>query len=189
MWKLIRDLHLWSGVFALAYLAIFAWSGVQIAQPRWFHLQPSSTDSVTVLPPGLSAKQVADHLRSERKTLGDLNQLREASGVIQFRLASVGRITDVRYEAADGKTTLKTNLMSTAQMINRMHFISGMWHETREINWMGLLAGLVSLALVVMGVTGILLWFRMKNERLFGSVLIAVTLLWGLGLMVAMRVA
>ncbi|MBM3788665.1 MAG: hypothetical protein FJW30_30380 [Acidobacteria bacterium] len=70
-----------------------------------------------------------------------------------------------------------------------MHFISGMWHETREINWMGLLAGLVSLALVVMGVTGILLWFRMKNERLFGSVLIAVTLLWGLGLMVAMRVA
>ncbi len=189
MWKLIRDLHLWSGVFALAYLAIFAWSGVQIAQPRWFHLQPSSTDRVTVLPPGLTAPQVADHLRTVRGTLGDMNQLREAPGVIQFRLASVGRVTDVRYEAADGKTLLKTNVMSTSQMINRMHFISGMWHETREINWMGLLAGLVSLALVVMGATGILLWFRMKNERVFGSLLIGVTLLWGLGLMVAMRVA
>jgi hypothetical protein len=189
MWKLIRDLHLWSGVFALAYLAIFAWSGLQIAKPQWFHLQPSSADSVTVLPPGLDAGGVAEYLRKERKTLGDVNQLREAQGVIQFRLASVGRILDVRYEVADGKTILKTNTMSTSQMINRMHFIAGLWHETREINWMGALAGLVSAALLIMGVTGMMLWFRMRNERLVGTVLIAGGLVWGLGLIVAMRMA
>jgi hypothetical protein len=54
---------------------------------------------------------------------------------------------------------------------------------------MGALAGLVSAALLIMGVTGMLLWFRMRNERLVGTVLIAGGLVWGLGLIVAMRMA
>jgi hypothetical protein len=57
------------------------------------------------------------------------------------------------------------------------------------VNLYGWLVGLVSFGLLLLGATGLYLWFVRKRERKLGIVMLAISLLWGLGTMVAMRVA
>jgi len=52
-----------------------------------------------------------------------------------------------------------------------------------------MVVGLVSAGLLVLGATGLYLWFVRKKERKLGIALLVLGLAWGLGTIVAMRIA
>jgi hypothetical protein len=47
----------------------------------------------------------------------------------------------------------------------------------------------VSTALILLGLTGIYLWFKLHNERIVGAILLTISLSYSLTLMILLRVA
>jgi len=74
-------------------------------------------------------------------------------------------------------------------MLNRIHHIGRLWHEFTLTNVWAVFVGLVSVALMVLSVTGIYLWFKIHTERVIGSILLALSLGYGLTLIVLIRTA
>jgi hypothetical protein len=189
LWQWVRDIHLWTGVFSTVFLGVYAWSSMQVSHNTWFDLKPRITESRITLPTGLTARQAAAELRTARGLQGDLIGVRETPKGVQFRLALHGRVDEFQHDPATGAAAVKTSRFGPAQLVNRLHFMAGLWHEAPAMNLIGAYAAAVSAALLVLGLSGILLWFRMKAERRIGYVLLAVSLAWGLGLAVSMRLA
>jgi hypothetical protein len=66
-----------------------------------------------------------------------------------------------------------TRLMSVR---NRIHHLGGTWHEYAPLNAWGVMIGLVSAGLILVGITGIYLWFKMHGERAIGIALLVANL-------------
>ena len=60
-----------------------------------------------------------------------------------------------------------------------MHATFGVEHEYGPHNLWGVLMLLTSVGLLVLGGTGLYLWFRMRSERRVGSILLAANLVFG----------
>jgi hypothetical protein len=189
LYPVLRDVHLTAGLFSMLFVLMYGWSSLQFSHPAWADTQPVTVEWQTQLAPGLAPRDAAQALRTDLGLQGDLAQIRQQNGLTQFRLVKPGVVQEVRYEPATGATRLKTNRWGWAGMMNRLHTAAGLWHEDGWVNLYGWLVGLVSFGLLLLGSTGLYLWFVRKRERKLGIVMLAISLLWGLGTMVAMRVA
>jgi hypothetical protein len=74
-------------------------------------------------------------------------------------------------------------------MLNRIHHVGGVWHEFTLTNIWGFFVGVVSVSLLVLGATGIYMWFKLHQERVIGTILLVVGLGYGLTLIVLIRTA
>jgi hypothetical protein len=189
LYPVLRDVHLTVGIFSMLFVLMYGWSSLQFAHPTWTNAKPVSTEWSAALTPGLAPREVASALRVSKGLDGDLAQIRQTAGRTQFRLVKPGQVHEVNYDAGTGLATLKTNRWGFFGMMNRMHTASGLWHEVWFTNLFGVVVGLVSLGLLVLGATGLYLWFVRKKERKLGVALLVVSLAWGLGTIVAMRVS
>ena len=54
-------------------------------------------------------------------------------------------------------------------------------------HWWGAFVAVSSLPLLLLGATGVYMWFRQYKERLVGGIILAVGLIVGIGLLVATR--
>ena len=189
LYPVLRDVHLTAGLFSMLFILMYGWSSVQFAHPAWTETKPVSVEWQTQLPPGLAPRDVAQALRKDLKLEGDLAQIRQKDGLIQFRMVKPGVVQEVRYDSSTGAAKMKTNRWGFAGMMNRLHTAAGLWHEDGWVNVYGWLVGIVSFGLLLLGGTGLYLWFVRKKERKLGIVMLAISLVWGLGTIVAMRVA
>ena len=57
------------------------------------------------------------------------------------------------------------------------------------MNVWGVLSGAVSVVLILISLTGIYLWFKWKQERVIGAILMALCLVFSVTLMVLLRTA
>jgi hypothetical protein len=70
-----------------------------------------------------------------------------------------------------------------------IHFIAGFGHNYQiNIIW-AVFVVIVSIALILQGLTGIYLWFHFHKERRIGAILLGINLLYSFGLIVLMRLA
>jgi hypothetical protein len=189
LYPILRDVHLTAGLFSMLFVLMYGWSSLQFAHPTWADTKPASVEWKTQLATGLAPREAAQALRTGLQLQGDLAQIRQKDGVIQFRLVKPGVVHEVRYQQATGAAQMKTNRWGFAGMMNRLHTAAGLWHEDSWVNVYGWLVGLVSFGLLLLGGTGLYLWFVRKKERKLGIAMLAISLVWGLGTMVAMRVA
>jgi len=71
--------------------------------------------------------------------------------------------------------------------LTRLHTSRGLWHSQPAWNlWVAALA-ILSIGLLALGVTGLVLWFRNRAERLTGAILLAAGFVTSLTLIVSMR--
>jgi hypothetical protein len=190
MYKWLRNTHLLLGLFAFMFLLMYGMSSVQMAHNRWFDLRPAVSETTVTLAAGTdSPRAVARELMDRHGLRGDLNQVRQTATGATFRIARPGTVYEVQYTAANGEARVKTNTAGFMGMLNRIHHIGGLWHEYALINVWGALVGVVSASLVVIGITGVYLWFKIHTERVIGLVLLAVSLGYSVTLMVLIRTA
>jgi hypothetical protein len=170
MYSAIRRAHLYSGLFCLAFLAMYEISGVQMAHRRWFPLAERVGEQSFVLTRDLTDARTAAR---ELPLRGELAAARPSLSGLRFRIARPGAVSDVDYAAATGTATVRTTTAGVVGMLNRIHQTEGLWHDYRLLNaWAGAL-GAVSLGLLAMGATGLFLWFRNHAERRIGIVMLA----------------
>ena len=191
MYQWMRNTHLFLGLFAFLSLLVYAGSSVQMAHNTWFSTKPAVTESRIAIPSeaASSARAVARELMDHHRLRGELAQVQQTAGGFNFRIVRPGSVYEVSYSPANGEAKVRTNTANFMGMLNRIHHLGGVWHEYSLLNVWGVFVGAVSATLILMGITGIYLWFKFYNERVIGLVLLVISLGYSITLMVLIRTA
>lgn len=185
MYPKLRAIHLCTALFCLPFLLMYAVSGVQMAHRRWFPLRSCVAVRNVRLPAGIADARAAAR---ELRVRGELAAVQASAGGLRFRIAGPGAVHEVEYSIATGIARVRTTDSGFAGTLNRIHQAQGLWHEDALVNAWAAALGVVSLGLLVLGATGLYLWFRIHGERWIGCVLLAAGGGLAAALIVSMRV-
>ena len=185
---MLRNVHLLLGLFCSCFVLMYAISSLQMSHNSWFPTKPIVTESQSKLPPHLDAR-VASRLLMDQGLLGEMMQVKLSDTNIQFRIQRPGTIYEIAYDLQSGQTQVKTNRVGLVGMLNRLHHINGLRHDYALLNLWSSALLFTSLTLIALGLTGICLWFKFHKERFIGGVILALSLPYGLGLILLMRSA
>ncbi len=190
MYPTIRTVHRLLASLCLPFLLMYGVSAVQMSHGAWFTLTPAVRESVLSLPPDL-----ADARAVARAATARANDVRgELTSVVigdemTLRLVLPGTVHELRYRRQTGETRVKTSVSGAMGMLNRLHHAAGLWHEARSMRLWGVAVAVVSVALLLLGASGIWMWFVRRSEQRLGIVLLAMNVAIAVGLLVAMRLA
>lgn len=190
MYRLLRDTHLACGLFVVLFVLMYGISSVQMAHNEWFNLKPEVTESrYTLAPNAAGARAVARELMERHGLAGELVQIKDTPSGFAFRIVRPGMVHEAAYTAASGETAVKSNKANFAGLMNRIHHIGGLWHEDSLVNAWAFALALVAGVLIVLGITGIYMWFKIHTERMIGTVLLGASLAFSITVIVLMRTA
>ncbi len=186
MFQLMRNIHLALGLLFVLMASIFALSSLVIAYRAWLPQTPVDSErsvQIDEASAGTPPRALARALMQREGLKGDLRNIEEDPKAVRFRILRPG----ARWERSTGQATLKTRRMGALQMMVQLHTNHGFWHDFWPSNlWAGF-SLLASVGLLLMGASGIYLWFAHHSERLIGGVLLAVGLIYGLTTLVLTR--
>lgn len=190
LYKWLRNTHLATGLFCVLFVLMYGVSSVQMAHNTWFTVRPTVSELNFSLTANASGgREAARELMDRHGLAGELIQIRDTPGGYGFRIVTPGRVAEVTYNKATGETLARVSKANFLGMLNRIHHLAGLWHEYPLMNAWSLALGLVSLMLLVLGITGLYMWFKIHTERLVGAVLLSASLLFSLTVMVLLRTA
>ena len=192
MYRWLRNTHLFLGLFCCLYVLMYGVSSVKFSHQSWFPATPTVIESSVTVPPeiGTSARAVARELMEKHGMTGELTAGRETPGGFSFRIVRSGMNYTVDYRRGNGEARVTTRKPSFMQMMVNMHNIEhGLWHESALRQAAGILVGVVSAALIILALSGIYLWFKIHQERLIGSILLALSLGYSLTVIILLRLA
>ena len=135
---------------------------------------------------GGGPREVAAELMAQGMR-GELGPVTTTFVGANFRIVRPGTVYDVAW--TNGMAKVRTSEAGFMGMLNRIHHIGGVWHEYTVVNLWGVFVGVVSVSLLILGASGIYLWFKIHQERVIGTVLLALGLGYGLTLIVLIRTA
>ena len=185
MYRYLRNTHLILGLFCCLFLLMYAVSSVQMSHNRWFDNKPRVTESEVAVHGG-NPREVAAELMAQGLR-GELAAVFTTPLGASFRIVRPGTVYEVTW--TNGMAKIRTNEANFMGMLNRIHHIGGLWHDFKLMNVWAFFVGVVSAALLILGGTGIYLWFKIHEERMIGTVLLALGLGYGLTLIVLIRTA
>lgn len=190
MYRYLRNTHLFLGLFCCLFLLMYAVSGVQMAHNAWFSSRPAVTETHATLPPQLAdSRRVARELMDRYGLRGEAGKPRVTPDLLSFDIVRPGTVYQIDYSPATGDSRIRDNHAGFMGMLNRIHHAKGLWHDYWLLNVWGAFVALVSLALFVIGATGIYLWFKLHQERVIGAILLTLSLGYSLTLMVLARLS
>ncbi len=185
MHRLIRNSHLLLGLFSVLFLLMYAVSALQMA--HGIPVSSETHDASLTAPPGLEPRPLAHWLMDHRGYDGELGEVKPTPNGSRFRITRAGGNVLVTYDRAGGQTTVHETSLGFLGMLNRLHHFHGLRHETFAGAAWGWELLLISVALIVMGLSGIYLWFKIYKERAAGTILLAANLVISLVLLWSLR--
>lgn len=191
MYLWLRNIHLWLGLLCGLPVLVYGVSAVQMAHGKWFDMKPAVTETQVPLLGAATAspRSVARALMDSHGMRGELGQVKETPAAFRFRIARPGTVYEVDFDRAAGTAKVRTSTARFMGMLNRIHHVAGLSHEYVLLDVWGALVAFVSLSMLVLGATGIYLWFKLHAERKVGLVLLAASLSFALPLVVLLRLA
>jgi hypothetical protein len=189
-YPVLRNIHLLSGVFALPALMIYAVSAVQIAHTSWFPMKPAVTEVELPMHPGYTdGRQLARDVMAARYLHGEIASVRKTPDGFEARVTVPGTVHEIRYNDAEGRVRLRSSVAGFMGMMNRLHHAAGLGQKYVPLRLWGLVVGFTSTAVLLLGITGIWMWWLRKQERAWGLLLLAANLIFATGVLVTMRSA
>jgi len=185
MHRFIRNTHLVLGLSTVLFILTYAVSAVQMAHR--IRLVPQISEEDVALNPGLAARQVAESLMQQKGYGGDLGNPQSTPQGLRVTITRPGTAFTVNYDASTGQAHVRREARSFLGMLNRLHHLNGLHHEDGRLNAWGWALALVSVVLLLIGGTGVYLWYKMHSERRVGTVLLTTNLLVSLSLLIALR--
>jgi hypothetical protein len=185
MYKLIRNIHLVLGLASLLFLMMYSASAVQMAHR--IRLTPTVAEEDIAAAPGLAARPLADALMRDRGYSGELGSPQMTPKGFRITITRPGTIYAVQYDRATGQAHVRKETRSFMGMLNRLHHQNGLHHADGVLNAWGWILLLVSVGLLVIGASGVYMWFQLQKERLIGTILLSLNLAVSLALLLALR--
>ena len=189
MYSTVRSVHLFLASLALPFLVMYGVSAVQMSHNTWFDMRPAVTERTLSLAPGQSdaraiAREAMDHVPALR---GELQNVQPTPAGVNVRIVIPGTVHELRYDRATGAARLRTSVGGAMVMLNRLHHLAGLNRDLISMNVWGAAVVVVSIALLLVGATGIWMWFLRRTERVTGLVLLGINLAFALAMMVLIR--
>ena len=181
MFQLMRNIHLGLGLVFVLMSLVFAVSSLVIMYRPWLETSPEVSELEVSVSPEAAAnpRAAARELMAEHGLAGDLLQIREEDGAVRFRIVRPGDVAEVEYDRATGAGKIKITRQGALETLVRLHTNHGLWHEYMPANAWAAISLLASLGLLLLGATGIYLWFVHHDERVVGGILLGAGLVFG----------
>jgi len=184
MYSFLRNTHLLLGLFFFPFVLMFGVSSVHFAHNDWFYTEPSVEEMTVTIDPAkaTSPRALGRLLMDQEGYRGFVLDIEKQDDGFTFLIARMGTIHDIAYKAGSTDVAVKKRVWPFMALLTWMHSRFGMDQEYQPHNVWGLLMFLTSLALLLLGGTGIYLWFKIHSERLVGSLLMFGSLGFGVAM-------
>ncbi len=190
MYRFVKNTHLILGVASFFFLLMYSISAVQMSHDNWFSMKPAVTRASVSLPPGIPEEPHAIALAlSEHGVRGAIGNATGTGTGFKFEVTRPGTLFDIEYVRATREARIQTRSGGLMIMLNRIHHLSGMSHGYGPTDAWGIFVAAVSVMLILIGATGIYLWFSIRKERLIGLLLLAINLGICVTLLILIRTA
>lgn len=191
MYRLMRNTHLALGLACLVMAAVFAVSSLVIIYRPWLPQQRDESERTVTLAPEQAAtpRDLARVLMLEHGLKGDLGQIESEGGEVRLRIFRPGTEARVRYDTGTGQATIETRRWGALEMLVQLHVNHGFWHDFVPSQVWAALSLLASIGLLLLGASGLYLWFEHHQERRIGAALLVGGLIVGLTSLVLTRLA
>ncbi|MBI4908109.1 MAG: hypothetical protein HY820_31075 [Acidobacteria bacterium] len=177
----MRNTHLGLGLLFVLMALVFAISSLVIIYRPMLNTKPTDTESTLKLSREAAAnpRAAAMELMTTHGMKGELRQIREAGERVSFRIVRPGEVVDVAYTTSKGEAKIKTRRHGALETLVQLHTNHGLWHEYLPSNIWAAISLLTSVGLLLLGASGIYLWFAHHSERLIGGILLGSGLIFG----------
>jgi hypothetical protein len=189
MYRLLRNVHLVTGLLALWILLLYGLSSVQMA--HWYLFPDTKRVAERTVPVRADTGDVQAferELRERHGVRGHLKSIKEDGDALYLRFHHPAVETDV-VRVGDGDAAISETSWGLVMWPGRLHHDAGVWWDDGWMNLWGVAVVAVSLACILLGVTGVYLWWRLGIERKTGAILLLGSLVYTLGLIAAIRIA
>ena len=188
MYRWLRNVHLAAGLFSAVSLLVFGATALQMA----YGLPgPNSSETTTTIdvPSGyqVNPRAFAWWLMERHGLRGDLVNVTTKGAVVELTIQRTGASHRVEYDSHRNSAQVTTISRNTLGMFNRIHHAGGIEHQYWAINLWGWMLLVSSIALLLLAATGVVMWFMRHEDRRLGALVASVGLVWGLTLLVLMR--
>jgi hypothetical protein len=189
MFQLMRNIHLGLGLVFVGMALIFALSSLTIVYRPYLETAPAESERQVRISPEAAAspRAAARELMATHGLKGELRQIKEEGDKVSFRILVPGEVAEVEYARSSGDGTIEIQRQGALETMVRLHTNHGMWHEHLPSHAWAVVNVLTSLGLLLLGVTGIYLWFSFHKERVIGGVLLGAGLAFSLVTLVLTR--
>jgi hypothetical protein len=189
MYTTIRNVHLLLASFSLPFLIMYGVSAVQMSHSAWFQMKPAVHErELPLAATQTDARAIARAvMERDRGVKGEVANIQPNAAGVALRIVVPGTVHEVRYDRASGTARVKTSVAGVMGMLNRLHHSAGFWHEPASMKLWAAAVALVSAALLLLGATGIYMWFTRRPERRIGLVLLTINVAFAMALIVLMR--
>jgi hypothetical protein len=191
MYRLLRNIHLFFGLFSFLSLVMYGVSTVQMAHRTRFPLKPTVSVATVMLPDSDfdGPRALAQELMRRELIGGEITQANSSADGYKIRAMKIAANYDISYSKQTRAASIQTSTLGFMGMLNRLHHAHGVQYESTIRNVWGAFLGFIAFALIVIGTTGIYMWFKLHQERVIGIVLLALSLGYSLTVIVLMRTA
>jgi hypothetical protein len=191
MFRLMRNIHLILGLVFVVYALVFAVSSLFIIYRPWLpQTEAESERTVQVtLETAATPRALALELMRNHGLKGDLREIEQNDDGMRFVVVRPGTRAEVEYSRASSAAKIQTHRQGFLETTVQLHTNHGFWHDFLPSNAWALLSLLGSIGLLLLGATGIYLWFCHHEERWIGSVLLVLGLIYSLTTLVLSRTA
>jgi len=182
MYRLLRNTHLLLGLFLSFYVLMFGLSSMQMSHRNWIGNQWQETTLTVPVDPKNAAtpRALALQLMESHGMRGGLGDVKESQEEMHFVIGRMGTMNEVRFKRGAARAQVTKKVAPFIGMMVAMHRMFGLDKPYRLHVFWGVLMFLTSVGLLVLGATGIYLWFKIYKERLIGSILLFGGLAFGL---------
>jgi hypothetical protein len=188
MYRTLRTVHLLLGLSCFTVLLMYSVSGIQMSHPDWFSNERAVTETRVSINPALltSPRAVAQSLMKDGMW-GELQNVQQNDHGFSFRIVRPGTSHEVTYSAHEVDLRVQTGAVGFLGMLTELHHVAGFYREQGVTHWWAAFVVFTSLALLLLGITGVYMWFQLHKERLVGGIILSAGLTVGLGLLIATR--
>lgn len=190
MYRFFRNTHLFLGIAAFLFVLMYGLTAVQMAHQSWFSMKPTVTETQVAIPAGIAddPRAIAQEL-ARQGMRGELRDVKKTDGGYKLHMNRPGTEYEVDYSRGSREARVRVESGGIMAILNRIHHVGGVWHGYWLINAWGACVGLVSASLILLGASGIYLWFKTHGERVVGAILLAINLGVCVTLLVLIRTA
>ena len=190
-YRWLRSIHLISGALALPLLVMYGVSAVQMAHGKWFDMKPAAVIKHSLqLPAGNDdGRKMARDAMTRTDVHGEIETVSATATGFNVRVTVPGTVHVIEYDRSTGATSVRTTVAGAMGMLNRLHHAAGLWHSYGPLRLWAVLVALASAATVVLAVTGIWMWWRRREERVLGAVLLAANVVFSATVLILIRIA
>ena len=191
MYAKIRNIHLFLGLFASAFLLIYALSAFMMGHSflfKWAYPNKPKIHSFQLASPPAEPKALVAALRAQDNLRGDLWQVETTSTAVSFFVERPGSRFDVAYDLRTRTATITARQGGFWYTIDRMHHTGGLIHDEANLNIWGWFVALMSVVTWLIGLSGVYMWFKRHKERRVGGMIFVATFVFAGVLLVLVRV-